>query len=75
MKSTMAQVVAVSRQVNALDARGKLVILRDLQAQGLEKKVMDRKIEIDPHAKLVELLEGTGAKVVTYEEGGVDERE
>lgn len=64
-KSTMAQVVAVSRQVNALDTKGKLVILRDLQAQGLEQKAMDKKID----KKLVELLESTGAKVVTYQEG------
>ena len=44
-KSTMAQVVAVSRQVNALDTKGKLVILRDLQAQGLEQKAMERTIK------------------------------
>ncbi len=69
MKSSMAMVVAVSRQVNALDARGKLVILRDLQAQGLEQKAMERKIEKGPDQKLVELLEHTGAKVVTYQMG------
>ena len=54
MKSSMAQVVAVSRQVNALDAKGKLVILRDLQAQGLETKAMDKTIEKGPDQKLVE---------------------
>ena len=70
-KSSMAQVVAVSRQVNALDARGKLVILRDLQAQGLDKKAMDRIVEQGPDRKLVELLEAAGGKVVdvTYTEG------
>lgn len=68
-KSSTAQVVAASRQVNALDTKGKLVILRDLQAQGLEAKAMDRKIEKGPDQKLVELLELTGAKVVTYKEG------
>ncbi len=68
-KSTMAQVVAVSRQVNALDVKGKLVILRDLQAQGLEQKAMDRKIEKGLDQKLVERLELTGAKMVTYQTG------
>lgn len=37
-KSSMAQVVAVSRQVNELDTKGKLIIMRDLQQQGLEPK-------------------------------------
>ena len=69
MKSSMAQVVAVSRQVNALDARGKLVILRDLQAQGLEAKVMDRKIEKGPDQKLGGMLEQTGVTLVTYQTG------
>ena len=69
MKSSMAQVVAVSRQVNALDTRGKLVILRDLQTQGLEQKAMDKKIEKWPDQKLIELLEQTGARVVEYEKG------
>jgi hypothetical protein len=66
----MAQVVAVSRQVNALDARGKLVILRDLQAQGLEAKAMGKIIEEGADQKPVEMLEQTGAKVVTCKERG-----
>jgi len=40
----MAQVVAVSRQVNELDKRGKLVILRDLQQQDLERVTEKKRV-------------------------------
>lgn len=43
-KSSMAQVVAVSRQVNELDKRGKLVILRDLQQQDLERVTEKKRV-------------------------------
>ena len=35
-KSTLEQVLTATRIVNMLDRRGKLAILRDLQAQNLE---------------------------------------
>jgi hypothetical protein len=53
-----------------LDRRGKLAVLRDLQAQGLEVKAIGKIIEEGADQKLVELLEQTGAKVVTCKEGG-----
>ena len=67
-KSTVEQICTAVRIINMLDRRGKLAVLRDLQQQGLEAKAMG-KIEQGPNQKLVELLEQTGAKVVTYKEG------
>jgi len=68
----MAQVVAVSRQVNELDTKGKLIIMRDLQAQGLEnakERPVSNATVMEP--ALVELFEAAGVKVVdvtTYKE-------
>jgi hypothetical protein len=68
-KSKIEDIINATRIVNALDKRGRLAILRDLQAQGLEAKAMGKIIEKGADQKLVELLELTGAKVVTYKEG------
>ena len=73
-KSSTAQVVAASRQVNALDTKGKLVILRDLQAQELDKNAKERpasKKGTVAEKVLVELLEAAGAKVVQHSMGEV----
>ena len=70
-KSTVEQICTAVRIINMLDRRGKLAVLRDLRAQELEKNAKERPASKGTVAEkaLVELLEQTGAKVVTYKEG------
>lgn len=68
-KSKIEDIINATRIVNALDKRGRLAILRDLQAQGLEAKAMGEIIEEGADQKLAEMLELTGAKMVTYQTG------
>jgi len=63
----MAMVVAVSRRVNELDTKGKLIILRDLQAQGLE-----RPVSVTIETGRIEKISATSAPeiaVTRYKEG------
>lgn len=73
-KSTVEQICTAVRIVNMLDRRGKLAVLRDLQAQGLEKNAKERpasKKGTVAEKVLVELLEAAGAKVVQHSMGEV----
>lgn len=60
-KSSMAQVVAVSRQVNELDTKGKLIIMRDLQSQELEKNARERPVSVTIETGRIEKISATSA--------------